>query len=343
MEGSVVGPLPEPVEGIDKYAVLLEKIKAMIEEAIDEAFADRESPSEIYELIQEYITAPTLTKILKRTYQTFMEAGKMFVVQSEATGDGVYNCYEQGLLNAEWDDTAGDSKFANKNTTSVEVLNLGEYNPHSTYVAALVAGDLLMSWQFIDNAGTIRWVGVPFEDGGILKRIFVVQSEATGDGVYNCYEQTLDATEWADTAGDPKFDDKNATAIEVLNLAEFDPEATYVAHLAAGDLIAAWQMNDDEGNARWVGVPFRQGAHGSGVRLAYCSEAAGADNTIAATLDHTTGTAITVTCHISGGSALNAAIRRLADNDIITVMKIGATWHCTEGFQATENCVCTAP
>lgn len=91
--------------------------------------------------------------------------------------------------------------------------------------------------------------------GGADIRIFKVQSEAAGDGVYNCYEQTLNATEWTDTAGDPKFDDKNTTSVEVLNLAEFDPEAEYTAALSAGDMLAAWQMTDDEGTKRWVGMP----------------------------------------------------------------------------------------
>ena len=173
-------------------------------------------------------------------------------------------------------------------------------------------------------------------------KLFEVQSEATGDGIYNCYAQTLDATEWDDTAGDSKVDDLDAVSVEVLNLAEFDPEATYVAHLAANDLIVAWQKSDDEGASRWIGLPLRQ-ANADRPRLAYCSAAAGAGSTIAATLDHTTGTAITVTCNISGGSALNAAVRRLADNDPIIVTKIGGTWYCTEGFQTSEDCVCEAP
>ncbi len=173
-------------------------------------------------------------------------------------------------------------------------------------------------------------------------KLFAVQSEATGDGVYNCYEQTLDATEWDDTSGDSKVDDKNADSIEVLNLAEFDPEATYVAHLAADDLIVAWQKVDDEGAARWIGLPLRQ-ANADRPRLAYCSAAAGGGSTIAATLDHTTGTAISVTCNISGGTALNSATRRLEDNDLIIVTKIGGTWYATEGFDTTEDCVCEAP
>ena len=40
-------------------------------------------------------------------------------------------------------------------------------------------------------------------------KIFEVQSAAAGDGVYNCYQQKLDATDWTDTAGADKFDDKS--------------------------------------------------------------------------------------------------------------------------------------
>ncbi|MHC4617204.1 MAG: LamG domain-containing protein [Planctomycetota bacterium] len=172
-------------------------------------------------------------------------------------------------------------------------------------------------------------------------KIFEVQSAASGDGVYNCYEQTLDATEWTDTAGDPKFDDRNSTSIEVLNLAEFDPEATYVAQLAANDLLVAYRYWDDEGGARWVGVPFRKGAQGGSVRLAYVKTTPGATATVACYLDtDTTGTEITVTCHICGGSALNAAAPRLTDGDEIFVTKLGGTWYCTTVFDTDTDCDC---
>ncbi len=54
--GSIVGPLPEPIESIDKYAPLLEKIRAMMNEAIAEASEEYryENPSEIYEIINQY-------------------------------------------------------------------------------------------------------------------------------------------------------------------------------------------------------------------------------------------------------------------------------------------------
>jgi hypothetical protein len=44
--------------------------------------------------------------------------------------------------------------------------------------------------------------------GGIDLKIYKIKSNAEGDEVYNCIEEILDATEWDDIAGDPKFDDK---------------------------------------------------------------------------------------------------------------------------------------
>ena len=171
--------------------------------------------------------------------------------------------------------------------------------------------------------------------------LYRVVSAASGDGVYNCYEQTLDATEWDDITGDSKIDDKNTDSIEVLNLAEFDPEATYVAHLAANDLIVAWQKVDDEGTARWIGLPLRQ-ANADRPRVAYCKNDAGSGNTIVCYLDtDTTGTEITVTCLIAqGGTSLNAVGTRLADGDPIMVTKVGATWMSVMTFMPSEDCDC---
>lgn len=184
----------------------------------------------------------------------------------------------------------------------------------------------------------------PEKGAGFVIKLYEVQSAATGDGIYNCYEQTLDATEWDDTAGDSKIDDKNEDNVEVLNLAEFDPEATYVAHLAIGDLIVAWKKIDDEANTRWIGIPFRQ-ANADRPRLAYCKNDAGAGHTITCYLDTDgTGTEITVNCFIAqfgpNSGNLNAAIPRLADGDGILVTKIGATWRCLNIFQPSGDCDC---
>ncbi|KKN71365.1 hypothetical protein LCGC14_0420870, partial [marine sediment metagenome] len=178
------------------------------------------------------------------------------------------------------------------------------------------------------------------EGKGVTIRIFEVQSAATGDGLYNCYRQKLDATNWADEGGLDKFLDYDTTTIVVLNLLENNPEATYVAQLAANDRMACWQWPDDEGNLRWVGIPIEQNMGSN--RKAYCKADAGAATTIVCYLDtDATGTEITVNCQISGGGNLNACTRRLKDGNLIIVTNIGGTWYSTEGFDTTENCLCS--
>jgi hypothetical protein len=193
----------------------------------------------------------------------------------------------------------------------------------------------------IQTGGGLHLLG----DKGTAKikpTIFAVASAATGDGIYNCYKQTLDKTEWGDTAGDAKFDNLDTTAIEVLNLYENNPEATYKEQLATFDYIAAWKMKDDEGYQRWVGVPLTGGL----VRMARTTAAAGATQTISCNLISSLGTeitsglgsGITVYCKVCGGGNLNAAIPRLADDDYIFVVNLQGTWYCTTVFNTSQDC-----
>jgi hypothetical protein len=183
-------------------------------------------------------------------------------------------------------------------------------------------------------------------------KIFEVQSAATGDGVYTCREQTLDATEWDDTAGDAKFDELNTTEVEVLNLLENDPEATYKEALLVLDKIKAWQMRDDEGGVRWVGIPV---SGGNQTRIAQTTQAAPADIKITANLlgnggnEKTSGlgSGIDVYCIVTPNTTttstvkLNSAIPRLVDNQYIFVTNIQGKWWCTTIFQVSEDCVCS--
>ena len=200
-----------------------------------------------------------------------------------------------------------------------------------------------MSRSFL-NSGLMDSTGFhtsrqPFVQNDII--VFEVQSAATGDGLYICYRQKLDATNWADEGGLDKFLDYDTTTIVVLNLLENNPEATYVALLAANDRMACWQWLDDEGNLRWVGIPIEQNIGGN--RKAYCKADAGAATTIVCYLDtDATGTEITVNCPISGGGNLNACTRRLQNGDLIIVTNIGGTWYSTEGFDTTEDCLCSS-
>ena len=112
----------------------------------------------------------------------------------------------------------------------------------------------------------------------------------------------------------------------------------------------------DSGNSNDV---FKRISHpalatgGNSTIRAACTADAGAGSTIAATLyasDGTTGSAITVHCNISNGSALNAATPRLEDGDDIFVTLSNfdnagtpePRYYCVSNFQATEICTCGA-
>lgn len=94
-------------------------------------------------------------------------------------------------------------------------------------------------------------------DGDGDGRIFEVQDKAdTGYGLYKCYEQKLDATNWDDETGEDEFADKDTTEVEVLNLLENDPIADAIPALGKYDRLRAWTVTDDEDNSRWVGIPL---------------------------------------------------------------------------------------
>ncbi len=179
--------------------------------------------------------------------------------------------------------------------------------------------------------------------------IFEVQAVASplGDGIYNCYRQKLDATEWKDTDGDDRFDDYDTTAVEVFNLLQNNAKSIFENGLALYDRIAAWQWTDDEGNTRWVGIPIVGGMG----RMARTTEAATANDHITCNLirnDDTEqtsglGSSVEVYCKITGGTALNAALPRLANDDYLPVMNLNGTWWSTQLFQTSEDCVCTSP
>jgi len=182
-------------------------------------------------------------------------------------------------------------------------------------------------------------------------KLFRVVSEATGDGLYICRFYNLDATDWANEAGNSKLvadaDDSNKT---VLNLAEFNPESEYVQHLSASDLIFATQVADDEDNDRWIGVPF--GRYGDRTRTAFCNGAP-TGTSIAAFLDKdTTGTSINVKVFVAGTGEfpnssvnLNTCIPPLQDGDPIPVHnqcdEYGHTWYCDQIFTKRKDCICS--
>ena len=97
-----------------------------------------------------------------------------------------------------------------------------------------------------------------------------------------------------------------------------------------------------------TGATGPQGPPGSGVgttlRVAYINGTPGALTYCNCFLDvNTTGAAAVVYFEISGGSAMNSAIPRLADNDQIFVYQHPTTgvWWCSTVLQASQNCACT--
>lgn len=183
-------------------------------------------------------------------------------------------------------------------------------------------------------------------------KIYEIQSTGTGDGIYNCYEQVIDKSDWDETGGTDKLDDKNTTSIEVWNMLENIPESTYKEQLGLYDRLFAFTMTDDEGTSRKIGLPIS----GSYVRMAQLTESAGANSILTTSL----------TCNLIGnngseitsglGSAIeiwakkadlgtdvnwNAVLPRLVDNDIIFVTNIQGKWWWLTTPQASEDCVCS--
>jgi hypothetical protein len=102
---------------------------------------------------------------------------------------------------------------------------------------------------------------------------------------------------------------------------------------------------------RRLGKAKTGGTGGGGPTRAACTEDAGNNNRIDATLfnsDGTTGTAIDVHCLISRGTALNTAFPFLEIGDEIFVTKSTdynggnpvSQWYCVTTFTANEECGC---
>jgi len=80
-----------------------------------------------------------------------------------------------------------------------------------------------------------------------------VSTNATGGGYYNCYLQSLDATDWNTTTAN-QLSDVGSTVV-VLNLPEIPIGGDTASHkLSANDLIMCWKFIDDSGNAKYIGI-----------------------------------------------------------------------------------------
>ena len=107
---------------------------------------------------------------------------EVFEVQSAALADGVYNCYKQKLLASAWEAGHGD-KFADVDTTNIEVFNLLENDTVSEYERALAPHDRIAAWPMKDETGESRWVGRPISPSIRMAR---TTESAPADTEINC-------------------------------------------------------------------------------------------------------------------------------------------------------------
>ena len=217
-------------------------------------------------------------------------------VQSNADGDGVYNCSRQALRNIEWVDTEGTDRFAAKNTTAIEVLNLLESKVDPDYTRALSSGDRLAAIQ-IEAAGPVAYIG------GIARKDNVVTV-------------TLSSVEG--------FVVNKRVVIDDVNDSSFDGSFVITT---VGDFTITYEQTGEDGESyegtatgpgtmRWVGFPMvaTAGEATNGNHLAYCKTAAPASTNFGCFLGtDSTGDEITIKAKIAGGGFLNAAIPRLTD------------------------------
>ena len=163
--------------------------------------------------------------------------------------------------------------------------------------------------------------------GGTEMFIAEVSTVATGGGYYNCYLQTLDATDWDSTTADQleKTGGAGASTVVVLNLDEIGAAKH---SLSAGDLIMCGRFTDDEGNARYVGTSCGNGK----ICRAKTQEAAQGDAYISVKLLNAAGSevgaAFDATCIFTdGATAANTCLPDVATGKTVLISKIQGTWY----------------
>ena len=304
-------------------------------------------------LLSQYIIAAAGRLIIYATNSTvsnkarvFFDGGTLITSTEEDLHDGLWHWLAVKRKGTKWDMYLDGVHTGSQATTSQQISD------DPTQVSGYLFGSTSPMLGKVDDVRIYNKALEDYElrqvyEEGLKDRsfvsgkVFAVQSAGTGDGIYNCREQTLNATEWDDTAGDDKFNDKDTTSVEVFNLLENDPVADYSPALTVGDAIKAWQWIDDEGNKRWAGIPLVANP----VRRAITTQAAPGTEYITANLYNHAGTeiteglgsGITVYCDIVGGTKLSEAIPELTDNFDISVQNIQGKWYCTSIFQTYDT------
>jgi hypothetical protein len=185
--------------------------------------------------------------------------------------------------------------------------------------------------SIVSKLGVQIW-STPDAPGQELK-IFQVQSATAAEGVYNCYGR-LSSGLWG------------TTNYEVLNLLEnYIVSSGYGYAMAYGDTMLGFRGIDENSTPRWMAFPLTPP-----VRLAKCTEAAGADSNITCNLianDGETeitsglGSGITVNAKATLGANLEDAVPRLDNGSYMFVENISGKWWLVQTCQASENCACS--
>lgn len=207
---------------------------------------------------------------------------------------------------------------------SVEILNLLENDPISTYKECLAKGDRIKASQTTDDEGNNRWRGVPVT-GALVRRAITTQA-APGDTkiTANLYDNTgSEITTGLGSAIDVYCDTNGGGDLNVSVPLLKDNTELFVINIQG-----KW----------WCKERFNIGQ----TAIAYVKTTPGAVTSLECWFSETDGTGetISVPCTIAGGGNLNDAIPRLEDGKKIRVSKSGATWTC-DIFQGSEDCDCT--
>lgn len=192
---------------------------------------------------------PPLIIPQKRTTREFVPPTdiRVFKVISNATGDGVYNCYEQQIIDGEWTDTDGTDRFQNKDTTPVlvEVLNLNEADVEPDYARAMVAGDLMAAFESTDSAGNTRWLGIFINELGVgVMRQADIQSVGAASFVCKLWNWT--------SGGGWALASSTITVSITFMLGSNDADGNVWPKFAAGDTINCYKELD--GSWWWPGT-----------------------------------------------------------------------------------------
>jgi hypothetical protein len=209
-------------------------------------------------------------------------------------------------------------------------LSIGSFNEIANQAREL-QGTLISGSHFSSLGILTRLI----RSVGIDIRIFKVHENATGDAIYNCYEQLVVDADWDDINGAVKIWDKDEEpeAVEVLNLNEHNPNAGQ-HRLVEGDILVAYHKIDDKGTMRWFGISVEDELH-----KAYCKTAAPADSKITCYLDiDETGNEIEVNCQIFAASVLSECYPFLNQHDPIDVYYVDGGWWCDWWFNGYIEC-----